>query len=115
MLQAEVPQEDDMTRYLAVVAAAAATLALTPATGFAQTARGYYAATPVTSPEKNSLVTRSTIWKCGEGVCVASKANARDNIVCELVAREVGQLSAFRANGAEFDADALAKCNAKAR
>jgi len=104
-----------MTRYLAVAAAAAATLALTPTAGFAQTARGYYAATPVTSPEKASLVTRSTIWKCGEGVCVASKANARDNIVCELVAREVGQLSAFRANGADFDADALAKCNAKAR
>lgn len=104
-----------MTRYLAVAAAAAATLALTPAAGFAQTARGYYAATPVASPEKASLVTRSTIWKCGEGVCVASKANARDNIVCELVAREVGQLSAFRANGTEFDADALAKCNTKAR
>lgn len=104
-----------MTRYFAVAAAAAATLALTPAAGFAQTARGYYAATPVTSPEKTSLVTRSTIWKCGEGVCVASKANARDNIVCELVAREVGQLSAFRANGSEFDEAALAKCNTKAR
>jgi uncharacterized low-complexity protein len=115
MLQGHAPQEDDMTRFFAVAAAAAATLALTPATGFAQTARGYYAATPVTSPEKASLVTRSTIWKCGEGVCVASKANARDNIVCELVAREVGQLSAFRANGTAFDPDALAKCNAKAR
>ena len=94
---------------------AAATLALTPATGFAQTARGYYAATPATAPAKTRLVTRSTVWQCGEGVCVASKANARDNIVCELVAREVGQLSSFRAAGADFDADALAKCNAKAR
>ena len=103
-----------MIRFLAVAAAAAATVALASA-GFAQTARGYYAATPVTAPEKTSLVTRSTIWKCGEGVCVAGKANARDNIVCELVAREVGQLSAFRANGTEFDAEALAKCNTKAR
>jgi uncharacterized low-complexity protein len=104
-----------MTRFLAVAAAAAAMLALTPATAFAQTGRGYYAATPVTSPEKASLVTRSTVWKCGSGTCIASKANARDNIVCELVAREVGRLSDFRANGASFDADALAKCNAKAR
>jgi len=104
-----------MTRFLAVAAAAAATLALTPATGYAQGTRGYYAATPVTAPEKSSLVTRSTVWKCGEGVCTAGKANARDNIVCELVAREVGQLSAFRANGTEFDAEALAKCNTKAR
>jgi uncharacterized low-complexity protein len=104
-----------MNRFFAVAAAAAATLALAPAVGIAQTPRGYYAATPVATPAKNSLVTRSTIWKCGEGVCVAAKANTRDGIVCELVAREVGQLSAFRANGSDFDAEALAKCNAKAR
>jgi uncharacterized low-complexity protein len=105
-----------MIRFHAVAAAAAATLALAPAAGYAQdVARGYYAATPASAPAKNSLVTRSTIWKCGEGVCVAAKANARDTIVCELVAREVGTLTAFRANGTEFDADALAKCNTKAR
>jgi uncharacterized low-complexity protein len=104
-----------MTRFLTVAAAAAATLALTPATGFAQTARGYYAAVPVTAPAKDSLITRSTLWKCGEGVCTASKSTSRDAIVCEVVAREVGQLTSFSVKGAEFDADALAKCNAKAR
>lgn len=103
-----------MSRFLVVAAAAAATLALTPAAGFAQS-RGYYSATPATAPEKASLVTRSTIWKCAAGTCTAAKANARDGIVCELVARELGTLTAFRANGTEFDADALAKCNAKAR
>jgi uncharacterized low-complexity protein len=105
-----------MTRFYAVAAAAAASLALVPAAGIAQNApRGYYAATPATAPTKASLVTRSTIWKCGEGSCTAAKANARDNIVCELVVREVGKLDAFSANGTAFDADALAKCNAKAR
>ena len=104
-----------MTRFLAVAAAAAATLALTPAAAFAQPGNGYYAATPAAAPAKASFVTRSTIWKCGAAGCVAAKANARDTIMCELVAREVGQLSAFRANGQDFDADALAKCNAKAR
>lgn len=104
-----------MTRFGAVAAAAAAVLAFAPTMGFAQNARGYYAATPAAAPAKSSLVTRSTIWKCGEGVCIAAKANARDTIVCELVAREIGTLTAFRANGSEFDADALAKCNAKAR
>ena len=105
-----------MNRFLAVAAAAAATLALTPATGFAQgSARGYYAATPTAAPSKTSLVTRSTVWKCGEGTCIAAKANARDNIVCELVAKEVGTLTAFRANGADFNAEALAACNAKAK
>ena len=104
-----------MNRILMVAAAAAATLALTPATGFAQGARGYYAATPAAAPSETSLITRNTLWKCGEGVCTAAKSNSRDAIVCELVAKEVGTLSAFRANGTEFDADALAKCNTKAR
>ena len=104
-----------MFRIFSVAAAAAATLALTPAAGFAQTPRGYYAATPATAPAKASLITRSTVWKCGEGVCTAGKANSRDAIMCELVAREVGTLSAFRANGSDFDADALAKCNEKAK
>ncbi|MBO9713055.1 hypothetical protein [Sphingomonas sp.] len=104
-----------MIRLLPVAAVAAATLALAPAASFAQTARGYYAATPVTAPEKASLVTRTTVWKCGEGVCTAAKATSRDAIMCELVAGEVGKLSAFTANGKEFDAASLEKCNARAR
>jgi uncharacterized low-complexity protein len=104
-----------MTRFQAVAAAAAAMLALAPTASFAQGGRSYYSATPASAPARNSLVTRATVWKCGEGVCLAPKANARDTIMCELVAREVGTLTAFRANGAEFDQDALAKCNAKAR
>lgn len=104
-----------MARFLAVAAAAAATLALTPAIGTAQTSRGYYAATPVSAPAKPSLITRDTVWKCGEGVCVASKASSRDAIMCELVAREVGKLQTFTAGGNAFDADALAKCNTRAK
>lgn len=105
-----------MNRFYAVAAAAAATLALTPAASFAQGAvRGYYAATPASAPSKASMVTRNTVWKCGDGVCTASKTTTRDAIMCELVVRELGTLSGFRANGSDFDADALAKCNAKAR
>lgn len=105
-----------MNRFLAVAAAAAATLALTPATGFAQgTARGYYAATPATATAKTKIVSRSTVWKCDAAGCSAAKADARDGIVCELVAKEVGVLTAFSANGTAFDAASLEKCNAKAR
>jgi len=104
-----------MNRMIAVAAAAAATLALAPVSGFAQTSRGYYSATPVTAPAKTSLITRTTVWKCGEGTCVASKSTSRDAIMCELVAREVGTLSSFSAGGTAFDADALAKCNARAK
>ena len=104
-----------MNRFLSVAAAAAATLTLTPATGIAQTARGYYSATPVTAPAPGSLVTRATVWRCGDGVCTASKATSRDSIMCELVVREVGTLASFTVNGTAFDAAALAKCNERAR
>lgn len=103
-----------MNRLLAVAVAAAASLTLAPG-AIAQAANGYYSATPATASAKSTVVTRSTVWKCSDSGCVAGKANARDNIMCELLAREVGTLSAFRANGSDFDADALAKCNAKAR
>jgi hypothetical protein len=102
-----------MTRFFA--AAAAATLALVPTAGIAQGAPNGYAATPVTAPAKATFVTRSTLWKCNGGTCTAAATgSARDGIVCELVAREVGKLSAFRANGSDFDAASLEKCNAKA-
>ena len=105
-----------MNRFHAVAAAAAATLALTPAAGFAQaSSQGYYSATPATAPTKTKMITRATVWNCNTGICIARKADARDSIVCELVAKEVGTLTAFRANGAEFDAASLAKCNSKAR
>ena len=75
---------------------------------------GYYAATPAEKLTKTSLVTRSTLWKCADGTCVASKGGDRDAVVCQLVAQRVGTLTAFTANGAAFDPDALAKCNARA-
>ncbi|MEN3747275.1 hypothetical protein TPR58_08845 [Sphingomonas sp. HF-S3] len=105
-----------MTRFLAVAAAAAATLALTPAAGIAQTPGGaYYTATAEAAPAKSSVVTRSTIWRCTETTCIAPKATARDAIMCELVAREVGKLASFAVKGEAFDAASLDKCNARAK
>lgn len=104
-----------MFRFRAAAATAAAMIALAPSAGVAQNARGYYAAAPAAAPSKSSVVTRSTVWKCTGGSCVAAKGNARDAIMCELLAREVGALTAFRAGDTEFDAEALAKCNSKAR
>lgn len=85
---------------------------LAPAPALAQS---YYSATPATAPAKASVVTRSTVWKCGEGACGAPKAGSRDAIMCELLVREVGPVQRFAAGGAEFDAAALEKCNARAR
>jgi hypothetical protein len=42
-------------------------------------------------------------------------ARLRPAIVCAAAAREIGKISAFSANGTEFTAEELAKCNEKAR
>lgn len=104
-----------MARFSSVAAIAAAALALAPSAGFAQTPRGYYTATPATAPTKASLVTRSVVWNCEAGTCAAKKSDSRDGIMCEVVVKELGKLNSFSAGGKEFDADALAKCNARAK
>ena len=95
---------------LRILAATAAMLAATPAL-----AETYYAAMPASPPAKASIVTRSTVWKCGEAGCTAARAGSRDAIMCELLVREVGPVSRFAAGGNDFDAAALEKCNARAK
>ncbi|GAA0735736.1 CC_3452 family protein [Sphingomonas japonica] len=102
-----------MNRIAAFSALAIAAAPIAAAPAFAQT--GYYTVTPVTAPAEGKLVTRSTVWTCDGAVCTAPKSATRDKLLCELVVREVGALQAFRANGSDFDADTLAKCNARAR
>jgi len=99
-----------MQRLLPIVAAAAATLFIAPA-AFA----GGYSATPATGGAA-SFVARDVLFKCGADGCVAAKAsNSRPAIVCAAVVKEVGAVSSFAADGAAFDAEALAKCNARAK
>ena len=75
---------------------------------------GYYTATPVEAPSKNSLITRDTVWKFRDGAFNASKAPEREQVLCQLVVQRVGKLSSFTVGGQALDAESLAKCNAKA-
>ena len=106
-----------MTRSIAFLAAAAAsTMLLSSTIANAQPAEGpgYYTATPIETPTKNSLITRDTVWKLHDGAFNAAKAPEREIVLCQLVAQRVGKLSSFTVGGQAVDADMLAKCNAKA-
>lgn len=96
------------------LAAVASALIAAPTITLAQAA-GYYSATPVAAPAKNTLITSGTLWKCAEGVCGAAKSTQRDVIMCQMVAQRMGKLNAFSVAGAAFDEATLAKCNAVAR
>lgn len=94
----------------------------TSATLFAGSATEAFAGTPgyrlvpaTAFSAANTVVARDVLWKCAGEACVATKATSRPEIVCASAAREIGKISAFSANGKDFSAEQLAKCNEKAR
>ncbi len=105
-----------MLRLSSLIASAAGSVLLLGATAAsAQPASVFYSAKPVAASAATKLVVRDTVWKCGDGGCVStSRGKSRAAFVCESLVKEVGQIESFRAGAEEFDADALAKCNAKA-
>ena len=105
-----------MTRFATILAplALAAVAALAPAAATAQPT-GYYVATPAAAPTRTAFITNEMVWKWSDTAFVANQGPHRDAITCQLIAQRAGKLSAFTAAGTAFDADALAKCNARAK
>lgn len=91
----------------AALLAAAGAPAQTPSTGFV--------ATPAVAPAKTTLMTRDTAWSFRGGSFVTADAPMRDMVACQLVARDIGLLTGFVANGKAYDAASLDKCNSKAK
>lgn len=99
----------------AIATAIIASAAVLGAAGVsAQPTGGYYVATPAAQTSKARLITRSTAWALQNGSFVAAKAPERDTVLCQLVARDVGGLSAFSVGGKAYDAAQLEKCNGRA-
>ncbi len=86
-------------------------LALCAAPAFASS---HYHAQPAVSPAVGKLVLRDTVWKCDGGACAGSKSSSRPAIVCAVLAREVGRLNSFSAEGRPLSAEELEKCNTRA-
>jgi len=76
----------------------------------------HYTAEPVAKPAATRLVVKDVMWTCNDaGRCSGSESNSRPAIVCASLARKVGTLRSFSAAGSAFAADALEKCNARAK
>lgn len=74
-----------------------------------------YVAVPVSPSAKPSVITRSTVWHLRDQAYVAGAAPERPAVLCELIVRQVGALASFAVAGKAYDADQLARCNAKAK
>ncbi|MBA3895603.1 MAG: hypothetical protein H0X36_00370 [Sphingomonadaceae bacterium] len=99
---------------IAAFAASAALLGVTASPAEAQ-APAYRAIPSVALAKADNVVAGDVLWRCGPGGCNATNVTARPQIVCAQVAKQVGRLESFTVAGSPLDADALAKCNAKAK
>ena len=95
--------------------ALAAAALLTAGAATAQAPMAYYVAVPVAAATKAQLMTHQTPWSLQNGAYLAARAPERDVTVCQLVAKDVGQLKSFEVAGKPLDADTLNKCNSKAK
>ena len=94
-----------MTRILTIAALLAIPAAATA---------GTYSATPSAAAD-GRVITRTASWSCGTGGCTANSDSSRPVVICQGLAKKVGKLDAFTADGRALAADDLAECNALAR
>ena len=92
-----------MTRFAAIFTLAA--LAASPAVAT------NYSAKPI-APAGAKIVARDVIWACGPAACQGSTDESRPAIVCQSLAKKVGRLESFVANGRAFASAELDRCNA---
>ena len=106
-----------MNRFATLLAALGFTAALFGATvSPALAGSPAYRLVPVAAvAAANTVVVNETLWKASGNGYVATNVTSRPSIVCAQAARKVGKLASFNANGADFSAEDLAKCNEKAK
>jgi hypothetical protein len=60
-------------------------------------------------------IARETVWRCAEQSCTAARSTSRPEVTCAHAAREIGKIANFEFRGEALGAEALAKCNERAR
>ena len=87
--------------------AIAAALSLSAAPAVA----GTYSATPASPEPSAKVVARDIAWTYAGGQYNGRTSESRPMVLCQGLAKRVGRLNAFTADGRAFGTDELAKCN----
>ena len=92
----------------------AAAVAFVASPAFASSA---WTATPAKAASKQDFVAGSVIWSCNSSGCHStSDPSGADALTsCRELGRQLGQITAFSANGRVFTAENLAACNVSAK
>ncbi|MBU0670474.1 MAG: hypothetical protein KJ703_01090 [Alphaproteobacteria bacterium] len=83
-------------------------LAPTPATA---SSGAFYTAQLAAPASESRAIAGGVAWSCQGTTCVANKGTSRPLRVCRELQREVGEVTAFTANGEALEAEDLARCN----
>lgn len=75
---------------------------------------GSYIATPAANGHPAKVVTRDVAWKLQGNAFVARTDLSRPIVLCQGLAKKVGPLASFVADGRPMSAVELAKCNGSA-
>lgn len=73
----------------------------------------YYVATLAQATDEDRAVAGGVAWACEGTTCVANKGPSRPSRICRGLAREMGEITAFKVEGEEIAEDQLARCNGK--
>ena len=73
----------------------------------------YYRAELAAPVSATKPVVSGTVFNCAGTNCAGGKATSRPAIVCARLAKEVGEVATFTANGKTLATEELAKCNSK--
>ncbi len=90
---------------------ALAALALTASPAVAAT----YSAKTSTPAPSDRIAARDILWTCVSSACSGATLNSRPVVLCEGLAKKVGRIDSFLADGREISAADLQRCNASAR
>ena len=73
-----------------------------------------YSAKPITAAGQK-IVARDVVWACGPAACQGASDEGRPATVCQSLAKKVGRLETFVADGRAFGVQELDRCNAAAK
>lgn len=85
--------------------------ALAPAPANAAEAGPFYRAELAAPAAEARPIAGNLAWSCSDTSCAAGKGNSRPVIVCARLAKEVGPVASFVADGEALTEDQLARCN----
>src|SRR3954468_10091688 len=70
-----------------------------------------YSASPAV-PASGRFVTRDIVWNCGPAACQGATEESRPLVLCQSLAKKVGRIDTFLADGRALASSELDRCNA---